>query len=148
MIDQLPDLEPEDPNIQFFHQDLDWTFSDQTKAANWLNRVAGEEGKTIHQLSIIFMSDDDLLEMNRQYLDHDYYTDIITFPLNEEPLLAELYISCDRVTDNAKTRKIPFEQELFRVMVHGLLHLCGYGDKSDDEIKLMREKEDFYLESK
>lgn len=146
MIDQLPDLEPEESKIQFFHQDLDWSLTNQESTSDWLIRVAEKEGKSIHQLSIIFMSDDDLLEMNRQYLDHDYYTDIITFPLNQEPLLAELYISIDRVKDNAKTRNIPFLQELSRVMVHGLLHLCGYGDKTEEEIKLMREKEDFYME--
>jgi probable rRNA maturation factor len=86
--------------------------------------------------------------MNRNFLGHDYYTDIITFDNSEEKgiLFAELYISLDRVKENAISLHVAFEIELFRVMAHGILHLCGYGDKTPDEIKTMREKENYYLD--
>ena len=87
------------------------------------------------------MTDEELLDMNKTYLNHDYYTDIITFPHQYEPIFAELYISVDRVKENAKSEKIPFQDELHRVIVHGLLHLCGYDDHSDVHIEKMRARE-------
>lgn len=112
----------------------------------WISSVAKTEGKTISTLNYIFCSDDYLLDINIKYLGHDFYTDIITFPYKEgDELESDMYISLDRVRENAHDFKETFENELKRVMVHGLLHLMGYGDKSPDEIRLMREKEDYYI---
>ena len=114
----------------------------------WISSVAKTEGKTISTLNYIFCSDDYLLDINIKYLGHDYYTDIITFPYKEgDELESDMYISLDRVRENAHDFKETFENELKRVMVHGLLHLMGYGDKSPDEIRLMREKEDYYIDT-
>ena len=89
-----------------------------------------------------------MLKLNQQYLGHDTYTDILTFTLSskEESLFSEIYVSIDRVQENAGHLKISFSQELYRVMIHGILHLCGYSDHSASEKKKMREKEDFYLD--
>jgi rRNA maturation RNase YbeY len=108
--------------------------------------VAYLEGFEVGNLDYVFVTDDELLEMNKAYLDHDYYTDIITFDYTEGNVLAgDMFISTDRVKENAVEFGVSFEKELMRVCVHGLLHLCGYGDKTDNEINLMREKEDFYI---
>ena len=101
----------------------------------------------MQSINYIFCSDDYLLELNKQYLNHNTLTDIITFELNApgEPILSDIFISIDRVKENAKTLEIPFKQELHRVIFHGALHLCGYKDKKKEEQKLMRRKEDEYL---
>jgi rRNA maturation RNase YbeY len=113
---------------------------------DWLHYVAAEEKSSITSLAYIFCSDEYLLDINIKYLGHDYYTDIITFPYVEKHLIeSDLYISVDRVKENAEDFEIPFENELLRVMVHGLLHLIGYSDKRDDDIHMMRQKEDFYI---
>lgn len=97
-------------------------------------------------MNYIFCSDKRILEINRQFLKHDYYTDIITFDLSESPkITAEIYISLDRVRDNAKTQATTLQSELHRVIFHGALHLCGYGDKTKEEVKIMRGKEEMYL---
>lgn len=115
--------------------------------ALWLEQVAKEEGFEIEAISIIFCSDEELLEMNKQYLQHDYYTDIITFDYSEEDeyLMGDLFISIDRIIDNAKHLNVEYLTELKRVCVHGVLHLCGYKDKSPSEELEMREKEEYYL---
>lgn len=98
-------------------------------------------------ISVIFCSDDYLLKINEQYLSHDYYTDIVTFDYVENSVISgDLFISVDRVKDNATQVGVSFENELSRVIIHGVLHLAGYKDKTDAEKKAMREKEDFYLE--
>ncbi len=114
-----------------------------------INTIFSSENKNLSQLNFIFCSDEELLELNRKHLDHDFYTDILTFDLseNEDSTISEIYISIDRVRENAKHLKIPFLQELTRVIIHGALHLCGYGDKKKSEISLMRQKEDQYLRS-
>ena len=145
MIDHLPPLEPEESKVQFFFHGICDRIDNIDQYSNWLINVAELEGKQIYQLQIIFMSDKELLEMNRSFLDHDYYTDIITFPLNEDPLMAELYISLERVQDNARGLKVSVINEVARVMVHGVLHLCGYGDHNLEDQKEMREKENYYL---
>lgn len=106
------------------------------------------EKTPLNNLRYIFCSDNYLLEINRQFLNHDYLTDIISFPLSEEgqPVEGEIYISIDRVKENAQLFEVPFREELLRVIFHGALHLCGYEDKSTKEIKLMRSKEETYLE--
>ena len=107
-----------------------------------------KEEKPLHSIDIIFCSDEYLLEINKQHLQHDFYTDIITFDLSESsanPIIGELYISIDRVKDNAALRDEKFSTELLRVIFHGLLHLCGFKDKKAKDIKTMRQKEDEYL---
>ena len=106
------------------------------------------EGVELKQLNYIFCSDEELLTINRQFLNHDFLTDVITFPLSaaNEPVEAEIYISVDRVKDNAGMLAQTAEKELHRVMVHGALHLCGYTDKTKKEIATIRAKEDEYLE--
>lgn len=115
----------------------------------FLARKLKEVGKKQSgELRIILCSDEELLQINRNYLQHDYYTDIITFPFTDSGdshLDAELYISVDRVRDNAKTQKSSFSTELHRVIFHGVLHLCGYGDKTEAETKMMRGLEDSFL---
>ena len=107
-----------------------------------------KEKKSLQSIDIIFCSDEYLLEINKQHLQHDFYTDIITFDLSESssnPIIGELYISIDRVKDNSALRHEKFSTELLRVIFHGLLHLCGYKDKIKSDIKTIREKEDDYL---
>jgi len=105
-----------------------------------------EKQKLAH-LQYVFCSDDYLLEINRSFLQHDYYTDIITFGLSQpnSPIEGEIYISTDRVKDNAESLGISFKEEMLRVIFHGALHLCGYKDKKKSEIALMRSKEEYYL---
>lgn len=109
--------------------------------------IFAKEGKKFESLSYIFCTDQFLLKLNQQYLNHDTFTDILTFSLSNSPLpiIAEIYISIERVKENASGLNIDFATELKRVMIHGILHLCGYEDHTPEEKKLMREKEDFYL---
>lgn len=114
----------------------------------FIKQLFEREGKSILSLDIIFCSDEYLLEINNKHLQHDYYTDIITFDLsdpNSTQTIGELYISIDRVKDNALSLQAKFSIELLRVVFHGALHLCGYKDKTSTDIKRMREKEDEYL---
>lgn len=114
---------------------------------SWFTEVCKLENKELAEVNLIFMSDDDLLEMNRTHLDHDYYTDIITFDYCENDLiLGDLFISVDRVKENAEDFKVSFGEELKRVCIHGVLHLCGYGDKSEEDERLMRSKENEMLD--
>jgi len=105
-----------------------------------------QEGKELKDLSLVFTDDEYLLEVNKQYLDHDYYTDVITFDYSSFPVVSgDVMISLDRVKDNAEMMNQTFQDEFYRVVFHGLLHLCGYKDKSNDEAIVMREREDYYL---
>ncbi len=110
-------------------------------------RLLKTEGKKPGSINFIFCSDEYLLEINKNYLNHNYYTDIITFNLSSRPALleAEVYISLDRVRDNAQIEETTMKEEIHRVMFHGLLHLCGYGDKKKEDIKIMRKKEQEYI---
>lgn len=105
------------------------------------------ERKVVEAIHYIFCNDDFLVEINRTYLQHDYFTDIITFPFSEgqAPVLADIYISLDRVFENSHSLNVAFQNELRRVVFHGALHLCGYDDKNKGQAKLMRKKEDEYL---
>lgn len=112
----------------------------------FVSNIFKQEGKALQQIDYIFCSDEYLLNINKTFLQHDYYTDIITFDLSEkEGTIGEIYISSDRVKDNSITLGILFSDEMLRVIFHGALHLCGYKDKKKSEITLMREKEDYYL---
>lgn len=131
--------------IRFHYEYPSFKVSQAIKIKSWLDQVAISEGKHIDQLEYHFVDDEALLEINRQSLNHDYYTDIITFPYEYEPISGELFISIDRIRDHAAQYKVTPQQELLRVMVHGLLHLCGYDDKVPNHKKRMTAKEDFYL---
>ena len=120
-------------NIVFSTKSDSFKLPAELKSAKWLEAIAQKEGREIEQLEVIFMTDEELLEINQAYLNHDYYTDIITFPYEYDPIVAELYISTERVKENAVIEKVTFEHELHRVMVHGLLHLCGYNDQNESE---------------
>jgi probable rRNA maturation factor len=104
------------------------------------------EGKVLKDLSLVFTDDDYLLEVNKQYLNHDYFTDVITFDYSSFPEVSgDVMISLDRVKDNAQSLNQSFELEFYRVVFHGVLHLCGYKDKSEADVMEMRAKEDFYI---
>lgn len=111
----------------------------------WLSKVCDLEQKSIREINIIFCSDEYLLTMNKEYLSHDYYTDIITFDYYTEAITGDLFISIDRVRENALMNNVSFDNELRRVIAHGVLHLLGYGDKSEEESILMRKKENAAL---
>lgn len=130
----------------FHKEDTRFRFPNKTLIIKWLSLCISKEKKKEGELSFIFCSDKYLLNINRQYLKHDDYTDIITFDYTQKNLVSgDIYISIDRIKENAQTYKVTFQNELLRVMVHGVLHLCGYKDKTSRDARLMREKEDYYL---
>ncbi|MCW3119915.1 MAG: ybeY [Chitinophagaceae bacterium] len=136
-----------DKAIKFFFLNVDITLKGRNRLKNYLNAVFRKEGKTVEFVNYIFCSDEFLLEINKNYLKHDYYTDIITFDLSDErkKLRAEIYISVDRVRDNSGKLGVSIKSELHRVIFHGALHLCGYGDKSEREIAKMRREEEYHI---
>ena len=134
----------ENPFLFEYQSDYSFPFDEQ-QLCLWLSSVLAEEGKQVDQILFVFCTDEYLLEINQQHLHHDYYTDIITFPYNYEPIESEIYISLERVADNAQKLKVSYAGELSRVIVHGLLHMCGYNDKSKSEQAVMREKESYYM---
>lgn len=133
--------------INFFTEDLVFQLKNKTKLRKWLQEAALKEGHRISELSYIFCSDAYLLEINRAYLDHDTLTDIITFDHATVPgrLIGDVYISIERVRENAEKFNVSETEELLRVMIHGVLHLCGYKDTQKDQRALMRKKEDTYI---
>ena len=132
--------------IRYFIQDTDFLFKRRAVHNAWLKAVAVEENCRLGEISVIFCSDAYLLDMNRKYLGHDYFTDIITFDYSEgEVLSGDLFISVDTVRSNASFYSAEFDDELDRVIVHGLLHLIGYDDHSEEEFAAMKEKENYYL---
>jgi rRNA maturation RNase YbeY len=117
------------------------------KIESWLSDVCVREGKELDEVALIFCSDNYLLEINQQHLNHDFFTDIVTFDYCVDDLISgDLFISVDRVFENSAFFDVPFFQELHRVIAHGVLHLCGYKDKSKEEEAFMRQKEDAALE--
>ncbi len=133
--------------VSFFSEDIDFKVVNPIKTKKWIKNASFSEGYEVSQLNYIFCSDEYLLEINKQYLDHDYFTDIITFDNSEEDkqLEGDIYISVDRVRDNADTFHTDFDSEMRRVLIHGLLHLVGYEDSSEALKTAMRAKEDEYL---
>lgn len=133
--------------VSFRSADRQLQLPGKTELKAFIQSIFKKEKQALHSITYIFCSDEFLLQMNRNFLKHDYYTDIITFGLSEkhEPVEAEVYISLDRVKDNAATMGTTFKEETLRVIFHGALHLCGYKDKKKSEIALMRSKEDHYL---
>lgn len=129
--------------LDFNYIEIDDLDLDLSKTNGWINELVRLENKILGDVSYIFCSDEYLLEMNKEHLNHDYYTDIITFDYCEgDEISGDLFISVDRVRENAQLENVEFLNELHRVMAHGVLHLCGYGDKSSAEELLMRKKED------
>lgn len=121
-------------------------FLNEEKLQKELLKLTDNEKQSLGEITVIFCSDEYLLKINQEYLKHDYYTDIITFDYSETSVVSgDLFISIERIKENAETEKTTFECEINRVIIHGVLHLCGYKDKSKEEEKLMREKENFYL---
>lgn len=129
-----------------FHSLIKTPLKNKTALKQFIIKLFKIENKALDQLTYIFCDDEYLLDINKQHLQHDYYTDIITFDLSEsEKTIGELYLSIDRIKDNATQMNESFERELHRVIFHGALHLCGYKDKTEKEEKEMRSKEDEYL---
>ena len=132
--------------VRYFSEDIKFDFKGRRTNNKWLSAVAENEGKKIGDVNVIFCSDPYILEVNKKYLGHDYYTDIITFDYCEgKTLSGDLFISVDSVRDNASFYGSSFEDELHRVIVHGVLHLIGFDDHTDKEKKKMRSKEDQYI---
>lgn len=132
--------------IRYFNEDVDFVLKRKLLNNRWLKTVAGSEMKKIGDINIIFCSDNYILDINLKYLQHDYFTDIITFDYCERDFLSgDLFISIDSVRENSEHYGVEFEEELNRVMVHGLLHLVGYDDHNEEDVKVMRQKEDYYL---
>jgi len=134
--------------FNFNIEDIDFDIEKGAELKKWLAFACFKEKKSISFIEYIFCSDAYLLGINQKYLNHDYFTDIITFPLSSDPIEANVFISVDRVKENAQLYKQGFQNELHRVMIHGILHLLGYGDKTKEEQKTMRQKEDEYLSSR
>lgn len=132
--------------IHFFYEDclsLNLTLENKLEKTTQLIEI---EGFNPGEISVIFCSDDYLLSLNKTYLNHDYFTDIITFSYNKEGFISgDLFISVDRTRDNAEKNKVSYSNELARLVIHGMLHLCGFNDKSQEEVKLIRHKEEEYL---
>jgi len=131
--------------IQFYSEDTDFILEEVQRLTAAILEVVKKEAITIEAISYIFCSDSYLLEMNKKHLNHDYYTDVISFPYSTDPIEGDIFISVDRVRENAKNLSVDFIQELHRVMLHGLLHFIGYGDKTEEDTLIMRAKENEYL---
>ena len=131
--------------IELFYE-TEFEIKDSQIWIDWVTESMKNEGKSIEELNYIFCDDEYLLEINRQYLDHDYYTDVIGFDNSEDDVLTgDIFISVERIADNAEQNKVSFDNELARVMIHGILHFAGYPDKEEEQKRIMTEKEDFYL---
>lgn len=131
--------------IQFFFENIDEINIDPD-VNKWLENIIMSEEKKVGEITYVFCDDDYLLKINQDYLKHDYYTDIITFDyVKGKTISADIFVSLPRILENTQLHSKDFKNEFHRVLAHGILHLCGYKDKTQEEILLMREKEDFYL---
>lgn len=133
--------------INFSHHNVPPSLKDQLFAKTFLATIFTKENTLFKSVSYIFCNDEYLLTLNKQYLNHDTLTDILTFTLSgvSLPIVSEIYISVERVKENALIHQVDFLNELYRVMIHGILHLCGYNDSTSEEKQQMRKKEDVYL---
>jgi len=135
-------------NILFFTEDIDYPVKAKTALRRWITRATHAEGFRVGEINFILCSDNYLLNINREYLHHDTYTDIVTFENNHPTrriIGGDIFISVDRIRENARKYNVPERDELHRVMIHGVLHLCGYSDKKKEEKAVMTAKEDHYL---
>ncbi|MDB9989865.1 rRNA maturation RNase YbeY [Flavobacteriales bacterium] len=132
----------------FFHSENVSFSINEKMVVKWLKKSVNSLGFTIGELSFIFCSDEYIKKINIKYLTHHFFTDVITFDYSKEKLLfGDVYISIERVKENSKTYKTSFNEEMFRVIIHGVLHLCGFDDKTKEEKSLMRSKENDFLSS-
>lgn len=133
--------------INFSNHNVHAPLKDKLFAKTFLSTVFTRENVEFKSISYIFCTDEYLLELNKKYLNHDTLTDILTFTLSgvSLPIISEIYISVERVKENAQIHKVDFLHELYRVMIHGILHLCGYNDHTVEEQQEIRNKENFYL---
>jgi len=133
--------------VRYFFEDIKFEYKDRRFNNSWLKMVAESEICRLGDVNVIFCSDPYILKINLQYLGHDYYTDIITFDYCDKPVISgDLFISVDSVRENASFYGTEFQEELHRVIVHGILHLIGYDDHTEEDIKMMRYKENYYLD--
>jgi len=133
--------------IRYHSEDCNLPGIDQQVVTDWINRIAAFHGKKTGEIDYIFCSDERILEVNNQYLQHDYFTDIITFDYSEQKTISgDIYIGIDTVASNAEMMGVTYEKELNRVIIHGVLHLCGFKDKTPETEKIMHQKEDEALE--
>ena len=141
----MPDIL--NPNIHFFFEGSKPPLKNRQKLKSFISSIFIAEKRKLESLNFIFTNDRTIHGINKRYLDHDFYTDIITFQLSNgtNPVIAEVYISSDRVKENAAIHNTSFREELHRVIFHGVLHLCGYRDKSSPQTKKMRARENTYL---
>ena len=129
-----------------FNYDIEFRIQDEATVSKWISNLIEEENYKEGEINYIFCSDDYLHKINVDFLNHDTLTDVISFDYSVgKELHGDIYISIDRVKDNAKDFNDQFKDELARVMAHGVLHYCGYKDKSEEDVKIMRSKEDYYL---
>ena len=133
--------------IRFFNEDVPYKLPQKQATRQWLKQQAEREGYAVGDLNYVFCSDEYVLQVNRDHLQHDFYTDIITFDTGEDEgrIEGDIFISVDRVADNAAQLGVLTDGEMRRVLAHGLLHLCGYGDKTVEEVARMRAKDDEWL---
>jgi len=132
--------------ISFEKEDIKFSLKNSHKIISWINKVVGIEEYSLGNICYIFCSDKYLHNINFTYLNHDTFTDIITFNYNENKIISgDIFISIERVKENAHHFKVDFDKELKRVMIHGVLHLLGYNDKLKEDITIMRSKEDYYI---
>lgn len=132
--------------ITFHSEDISFTLPDKALYRRWIAETAASYGKTVSQIAFVFCSDAYLLEINKQYLQHDYFTDIITFDYSEGDIIAgDIFISVDRVLDNACENNVDNKTEMQRVVIHGILHLCGLKDKTKSDAQNMRKSEEIAL---
>lgn len=134
-------------SINFFSEDIDFDIENPSQVAAWIFSIIDHYGHELGEINYIFCSDEYLLEINQRHLDHDTYTDIITFPLHQDgmPIMSDIFISIDRIKENAVEHAVTFRDELHRVMAHGVLHMVGENDKDDASKKEMRAAEDRFL---
>lgn len=131
--------------IHYFSEN-NFILKNKRKRKKWIYNTIINENTKLGNINYIFCSDEQLLKINIEYLNHDFYTDIITFDYRENDIISgDIFISIDRIKENSNINKSNFEEELNRVLVHGILHIIGYKDKSIEDSKLMREKENYYL---
>ena len=132
--------------VSFFFENTAFKLKGKTRIKQWLRLVAESEVYTLGNISVIFCSDNYILDINQRYLQHDYFTDIITFDYTQGTKISgDLFVSVDSVKENSVEYGVEFEDELHRVIVHGILHLIGYDDHTEEDIRVMRSKEDYYL---
>lgn len=132
--------------VSFNNQGSSFKLKDKTKLKQWIKTITEKEKHRLGTINYIFCTDDELLEINIRHLNHNTLTDIITFDYTEDKTInSDIFISIERVAENAQKFKVSFEEELHRVMIHGILHLCGYKDKSKADAELMRKKENWAL---